>query len=111
VAKYRRDVASLSRPSRGVVVPRLGLASVEISNASVSSDLWQDINDAILLYFPQKSPFWGYKCVIIQNSTWILLRSAAAYQHVGAHSADSVNQRAAAERKSIQVEFSTVTHL
>jgi len=28
--------ASVSRPSRGAVVPRLGLAWVEISNASVS---------------------------------------------------------------------------
>jgi len=28
--------ASVSRPSRGAVMPRLGLASVEISNASAS---------------------------------------------------------------------------
>ena len=37
----------------------------------------------------QKSAFLGYKCVSIQNSTWILLHSAAAQQHVAAHSADS----------------------
>jgi len=29
-------------------------------------------------FFLQKSPCWGYKCVSIQNWTWILLRSAAA---------------------------------
>ena len=34
--------ASVLRPSRGAVVPRLGLASVEISNASVRLGLERD---------------------------------------------------------------------
>jgi len=37
-------------------------------------------------FFTAKSPLWGCTCENIQNSTRILLRSAAAMQHVGAHS-------------------------
>ena len=47
-------------------------------NVVRKSVLWQDTNDAILLFFLQKSPLLGYKCISIQNSTWILLCSAAA---------------------------------
>jgi len=48
-------------------------------NVFRKSDLWEHISDAILLFFFCKNcHFLGYKCVSIQNSTWILLRSAAA---------------------------------
>ena len=71
-------------------------------NVFRKSDLWQDINDAILLFYSAKiDTFWAIKCVSIQNSTYTfqLLRSAAAKQHVGAHSADSCYSYAAAECK------------
>ena len=48
-------------------------------NVFRKSDLWQDSNDAILLFFCKNRYFLSYKCVSIQNSTWILLRSAVCY--------------------------------
>ena len=40
-------------------------------NVFRKSDLWQDTSDAILLFFCKNRHFLGYKCVSIQNSTWI----------------------------------------
>ena len=53
-------------------------------------------------FFLKNRHILGYECVSIQNSTWIRLHSTAAWQHVGAH---WVSTNAAAERKSIQVQF------
>ena len=58
-------------------------------NVFRKSDLWQDISDAILLFFFCKNRhFLGFKCVSIQNSTWILFFAQLLQCIVGAHSAD-----------------------
>jgi len=63
--------------------------------SAITGDLWQDINDAILLLFLlHKLPLLGYKCVSVQNSTWILLHS---------HCELSAHQRAAVQQLSATV--------
>ena len=86
VMKCRNFFRSLLSVSTAKISKCLGLkhllvlaAETNIFNVFRKPSLWQDISEAILLFFLQKSPLLSYKCVSIQSSIWILSRAQLRY--------------------------------
>jgi len=88
--------------NRGSSSGWISMFSVNLTYESMKRQFF--INDANLLFFFCKNRhFLGYKCVSIQNSTWILALTLVHWQLLSAECTPTCCY-AAVEHKSIQVD-------